>query len=104
MRSRVEAIVRLIVALVPAINIVLVYFGKSPLPFSQDEVNIGLSMVIQVLAVIWAWWKNNNMTPEAQQAQKLLDELKAASRLQDAQMHFDELIAARTAKTEEEAK
>ena len=76
MRSRVEAIVRLIVALVPAINIVLVYFGKSPLPFSQDEVNIGLSMVIQVLAVIWAWWKNNNMTKEAQVAQDILNDFK----------------------------
>ena len=76
MRSRIEAIVRLIVALVPAINIVLVYFGKSPLPFSQDEVNIGLSMVIQVLAVIWAWWKNNNMTKEAQTAQDILKQFK----------------------------
>lgn len=76
MRSRVEAIVRLIVALVPAINIVLVYFGKSPLPFSQDEVNIGLSMVIQVLAIFWAWWKNNNVTKEAQVAQDILKQFK----------------------------
>ena len=69
MKQRVEAIVRLIVALVPVINIVLVSFEKSPLPFTSDEVNAGLSAVVSVLAIIWAWWKNNNMTDAAQMAQ-----------------------------------
>jgi len=75
-KAQIEAIIRLIVALVPVINIVLAAFGKSPLPFTSDEVNAGLSAVVSVLAIAWAWWKNNNMTFEAQLAQKELNKLK----------------------------
>lgn len=77
MKSRIKAIVALLVALVPAINIILVAFGKSPLPFSQDEVNIGLSAFVEFLGIVWAWWKNNNITIEAQTAQGILNKLKA---------------------------
>ena len=77
MKSRIEAIIRLIVALVPAVNIVLVYFGKSPLPFSEDEINVALSAVVEFLGILWAWWKNNNITHEFQIAQKVGEKLKA---------------------------
>lgn len=80
MRERVKAVIRLIVALVPVLNIVLVQAGKSPLPFSQDEVNAGLSAVVAVLGIFWAWWKNNNMTKAAQSMQPALNELKAVDK------------------------
>lgn len=76
MRSRVEAIVRLLVALLPAINIILVQFNMSPLPFDSDDLNVFLSSVVEFLGLLLAWWKNNNMTFEAQLAQKELDKLK----------------------------
>ena len=76
MNERTKAIIRLLVALVPVLNIVLVQFGKSPLPFSQEEVNAGLSAVVAVLGILWAWWKNNNMTKAAQSLQETLVELK----------------------------
>lgn len=76
MNERTKAIIRLLVALVPVANIVLVQFGKSPLPFTQEEVNIGLSSVVAVIATMYAWWKNNNITIEAQTSQKILDEMK----------------------------
>ena len=76
MKQRVEAIVRLIVAILPMINIILVYFGKSPLPFSEDEVNVALSAAVEFLGILWAWWKNNNMTKEAQVAHNILNDFK----------------------------
>lgn len=76
MKQRVEAIVRLIVAILPMINIILVYFGKSPLPFSEDEVNVALSAAVEFFGILWAWWKNNNMTKEAQVAQNILNDFK----------------------------
>ena len=33
--------------------------------------------VASLAAVAWAWWKNQNVTHAAQQAQEYLDELKA---------------------------
>ena len=77
MKERVKAIVRLLIAVLPAINMVLVYFGKSPLPFSEDEINIAASAVVEALGILWAWWKNNNMTEQAQLAQDILNEFKA---------------------------
>lgn len=80
MNERTKAIIRLLVALVPVLNIILVQFGKSPLPFSQEEVNAGLSAVVAVLGILWAWWKNNNMTRAAQSLQETLVELKEVDR------------------------
>ena len=76
MSEKTKAIIRLLVALVPVLNIVLTALGKSPLPFSQEEVNVGLSTIVSVAGIIWAWWKNNNLTIEARIAQNTLDQLK----------------------------
>ena len=76
MNERAKAVARLIVALVPVVNLVLIQFGKSPLPFTMEEVNVGLSAAIAVAGTLWAWWKNNNITRAAQSMQPLLDELK----------------------------
>ena len=76
MKDRVEALIRLIVALVPAVNIILVYFNKSPLPFSEDEINVALSAAISFIGILWSWWKNNNITFEAQVSQKNLEKMK----------------------------
>ena len=77
MKERVKAIIRLLIALLPAVNMILVYFGKSPLPFSEDEINVAVSAVVEVLGILWAWWKNNNMTKHAQLAQDILNDFKA---------------------------
>ena len=80
MKQRTEAVARLLVALVPVANIVLIEFGKNPLPFTQDQVSVGISSVVSVLGIFWAWWKNNNMTRAAQSVQETLDELKEIDR------------------------
>lgn len=71
-----EAIVRLAVLLVLFINQTLVLFGWNPLPFSEEEIYVGLSSVALAIQSIYVWYRNNNVTEEAQEAQLLLDELK----------------------------
>lgn len=44
---------------------------------AEPWVNAATS-VLSVIAIAYAWWKNQNVTPEAAQAQVLLDALKAA--------------------------
>lgn len=71
-----QAIVRLAVLVILLINQALILFGWNPLPFSEEQIYEGVSSVATVLVAIWVWWKNNNVTKEAQEAQKYLDELK----------------------------
>ena len=37
----------------------------------------GVLSVISFIAIIYSWWFNQNVTPEAQEAQKVLNELRA---------------------------
>ena len=80
MRERVKAIIRLLVALVPVVNILLVELGKSPLPFTESEINAGLSAVVAAIGILYAWWKNNNITEEAISLQPTLNELKRVNK------------------------
>ena len=43
---------------------------------AEPWVNAATS-VLSVIAIVYAWWKNQNVTPQAQKAQVYLDELKA---------------------------
>ncbi len=47
---------------------------------AEPWVNAATS-VLSVIAIVYAWWKNQNVTPEAAQAQVLLDALKAAKHM-----------------------
>lgn len=72
-----QAIVRLIVLVILLINQTLIVLGYNPLPFSEVQIYEGVSSVATVVMAIYAWWKNNNVTKEAQEAQEYLNELKS---------------------------
>jgi len=54
-------IVRTTVLFLAWINQYLVIKGKSPLPFSNAEIELGVSGLITFIASMWAWWKNNDI-------------------------------------------
>lgn len=72
-----KAIVRLVVLVIVLINQALIVAGWNPLPFSEDQIYEGVSTVATVVIALWAWWKNNSITKEAQDADEVLRELKA---------------------------
>ncbi|GEN87264.1 phage holin [Oceanobacillus sojae] len=67
-----QAITRLAVLAVLLLNQVLVTFGWNPLPFSEEQIYEGVSAVILAVVAIWTWWKNNSVTKEAQEADRIL--------------------------------
>ena len=71
-----QAIVRLIVLAIVLINQALVVAGWNPLPFSEEQIYEAVSTVATVVIALWAWWKNNSVTKEAQEADAFLNELK----------------------------
>lgn len=69
-------IIRTIILVYSLINSVLVILGYNPIPFTEDELGTTITVVLTVGATLWNWWKNNNFTPEAREAQKHLNKLK----------------------------
>lgn len=71
------AFTRLAVLVILVINQFLVtVFGWNPLPFSEEEIYAGVSALATAAQSVYVWWKNNNVTEEAQEAQKVLERKK----------------------------
>ena len=71
-----QAIVRLIVLVILLINQTLITLVWSPLPFSEEQIYEAVSSVVLVVIAVYTWYRNNNVTKEAQEVQKLLDKKK----------------------------
>ena len=70
MDEKAKAILTIVVT--AAVNIANVYGYAVD---AEAWVNVALS-VASAVTVAYAWWKNQNVTPEAQQAQLVLNNLK----------------------------
>lgn len=55
-------------------NQILSATGHSPLPIDSAQLEQIITTGITVVASLVAWWENNSFTPEAIQADKLLNE------------------------------
>ena len=75
--ERTKAIILLIVQLFSVAQTGLSIAGISQLPFTTDQVSTAITGVITVIASVYAWWRNNNLTGAAVQGQQLTDALKA---------------------------
>jgi uncharacterized membrane protein len=77
MNEKTKAIVSAIVVLIA--NLAALW-GVS---IDQNVWIDGLCAIVMLASSIWAIWKNHNFTPEAAEAQKVLDGLKAAKHAKD---------------------
>lgn len=69
--ERIMALVRLVVPL-------CVYAATfAGIALDADFVYCVLLVLCGIAATIWTWWKNNNVTTAAQEAQRYLDAIKA---------------------------
>ena len=75
-----QTAIRSIILLIALVNQALVSFGLSPFPFTAQEIEVALSYVFTAIATIWAWWKNNSATEEANEADEYMRELKAKNK------------------------
>lgn len=85
-----STIARSVALIVVLINQGLVLFGKEMLPFTEDEVYQGVSMVLTVVMAIMAWWKNNSFTNVAIEADKYKENLIKTQQLIEDEYFTDE--------------
>lgn len=64
-KERAKAIATLIVSLYSMTSAGFALAGHNPLPFTTDQVSAGVFSVLSVLSVLYAWWKDQNLTEAA---------------------------------------
>lgn len=67
-------IIRTFILLIAWLNQFLVVKGYSPLPFNNEELETGLTMLFAFGASMWAWWKNNDVRYKARRNTQYLKE------------------------------
>ena len=70
-RERIVAIIRLVIMLVSAVA------GGFGLTIDPDSLGTIAACAVALVAGVYGWWKNNNLTEAAQDAQAYLDAVKA---------------------------
>lgn len=76
MNTTTKMIIRTVVLIITWVNMVLVNKGMSPIPFDESAVAEFISYGLAGLSTAWVWWKNNNVTRAAIEAQSIIDEKK----------------------------
>lgn len=73
-------IIRTAVLLLALVNTSLQLAGFEVLPFTPDEVEVGITVILNVGAALSAWYKNNSFSKEAIEADVIMREEKAKSK------------------------
>ena len=76
MTERVKAVIRIAALFITAINALLVAKGINPLPFNESLVTEVACYIVAGIVAVWNWWKNNNITETAIEAQAYFNDLK----------------------------
>ena len=71
------AITRIIITAILFINAMLTMAGKNPIPLDETTVGVVVSGLLSGVAILWSWWKNNNITKNALKAQETKELLDA---------------------------
>lgn len=71
-RERIVAIVRLLVMLVSAVA------GGFGLTIDPDGLSTIVACAVALVAGVYSWWRNSNITEAAVEAQHYLDSIKGA--------------------------
>lgn len=69
-------IARTVVLFAALANQFLTMAGKNPLPFSEDAIYEGITMMLTGIASLWAWWKNNSFTKAAIAGDTMREQMK----------------------------
>ena len=78
--ERAKAVTTLVIDAVLIFNIFAQMAGWSPVSVDYDTVYEGVSAVLMVVALVYSWWKNQNVTVSACVAQETCNALKDAER------------------------
>ena len=57
------AVVRLVAMVISWVSLLLTsQFGWKPFPFTDEQVTMGITLILTIGTSIWSWYKNNPVT------------------------------------------
>lgn len=76
MKVSKSTIVRTIMLVIVLINLILEKCGVDIIKADESAVLQAVEYIIEIVAIIAAWWYNNSFSPKALKAQQYLEELR----------------------------
>ena len=58
-KERIAVLVRTAVLFLALVNQLLLVFGYTMLPISEEQLNEFLTTLLTVVSALWAWWEDN---------------------------------------------
>lgn len=71
-----DTVIRTIVLAIALLNQMFAMFGIQQLNIDEETIYQAVTAILTIGSAVWAWWKNNSFTKAAQEADKVLKELK----------------------------
>lgn len=91
MKYDIHTIIRTAILVLALLNQGLALFNLSPLQISDEQLGDFITLAFTMSSAIWSWWKNNNITPEAIEAQTYLNDLKALKKNKSVTIEADNI-------------
>ncbi|WP_259545025.1 phage holin [Heyndrickxia sp. FSL K6-6286] len=66
------SLARTVVLVIALVNQFLTMYGLNPLPFSDEDVYNGVTVVFTIVATLIAWFKNNYITHKGKKQKEVL--------------------------------
>ena len=58
-KEKIAVLVRTAVLFLALVNQLLLVFGYTMLPISEEELNVFLTTLLTILSSLWVWWGEN---------------------------------------------
>lgn len=71
-----EKIIDSVVVLIVMLNTILTMLGWNPIPYSEEEIYVGISSLATVISTVYIWWKNNNLKNKVVEAETKAKEME----------------------------
>lgn len=71
-----QSIVGIVILIIALVNAILQMLGIHTLPISNEEVDSVISIIFLIGSTVYSVYKNFNITPASQTAQKITDAIK----------------------------
>lgn len=77
LKQQIMAFAPLIISIITLVNTFLSAKGMPCIEIENETITQAVSAIATIVSLLWAWWKNNNVTEDSQISQQVLSCMKS---------------------------